>query len=173
VTVAPLIIACTLLAAVATGFPAQAQSPEGESEAASLNPLSALDLESLGATRTMPLFTPTRSPPAVQEPVAEPVFVEPQIVVAPEPVPPALRLVGLVVTDSEQMALLADPATGMVHRLRAGDSYEGWILTIVDGRTVAFSNEGREHLLTMFEQFDGPTAAQPGGDPLVVPEPEL
>ena len=163
---------CLFLAGLGIASPAQAQGPADEPRAG-LNPLSALDLESLAATRTLPLFTPTRSAPIVEPIIPEAVLVEPEIVAAPEPVPPALRLVGLVMTDSEQMALLADPATGLVHRLRAGDSYDGWTLTIVDGRTVAFSNDGREHLLTMFEQFDGAPAAQTGGDPLIVPEPEL
>ena len=171
-TTAWRVAACVFLAAVAIAAPAQAQNPVIE-PGAGVNPLSDLDLESLAATRTLPLFTPTRSAPVVEPIIPEAVLVEPEIVAAPEPVPPALRLVGLVMTDSEQMALLADQATGMVHRLRAGESYDGWTLNIIDGRTVAFSNAGREHVLTMFEQFDASSAPQHMGDPLVVPEPEL
>jgi len=164
---------CLFLAGLGIAWPAQAQGPADEPRA-SLNPLSALDLESLAATRTLPLFTPTRSPPVVEQAIVpEAVVVEPEIMAAPEPVPPVLRLVGPVMTEAEQVALLAEPATGMVHRLRPGESYDGWTLEIIDGRTVAFSNEGREHVLTMFEQFDGSSAPQPIGDPLVVPEPEL
>jgi hypothetical protein len=113
--------------------------------------------------------------------------VEPEIYVEPEPVPPALRLVGVVMTESDQVALLADQATGTIHRLRAGESYDGWTLNIVDGRTVAFVNEGREHTLTMFEDFSGAAGGEPmggasggepmggasGGEPTVIPEPQL
>jgi hypothetical protein len=139
---------------------------------ASLNPLSALDLESLAATRTLPLFTPSRSAPIVEQPmVPQVVAAEPEIFVAPEPLPPPLRLVGVVMTQSDQVALLADQATGMIHRLRAGETYEGWTLNIVDRRTVAFLNEGREHTLTMFEEFG--EAPAPSVDTLVIPEPQL
>ena len=164
---------CALLAGLALAGPAQAQDPPG-SPGAAVNPVAALDLESLAATRALPLFTPTRTAPVVEPPfVPEPIAVEPEVFVAPEPVPPALQLVGLVMSESEQVALLADQATGMVHRLRPGESYDGWVLTIVDGRTVAFSNDGREHLLTMFEQFNGASSVPQGADPLVIPEPEL
>ncbi len=184
----PRLLAAVCLAAGCggAGAPAVAQDP-AIPPGASLNPLSALDLESLAATRTLPLFTPSRSAPVVEQPVEpEIVAVEPEVYVEPEPVAPALRLVGVVMTESDQVALLADQATGMIHRLRAGESYDGWTLNIVDGRTVAFVNDGREHTLTMFEDFSGqpptggdsmggePMGDEPaGGAPMVIPEPEL
>jgi hypothetical protein len=164
---APRLFAAVLLAAGCggVGAPAVAQDP-AVPPGVSLNPLSALDLESLAATRQLPLFTPSRSAPVIEPPVEpEIVAVEPEIYVEPEPVPPAFRLVGVVMTESDQVALLADQATGTIHRLRAGESYDGWTLNIVDGRTVAFVNDGREHTLTMFEDFSGGTGGG-GGDPI-------
>lgn len=118
------------------------------------NPLANLDLETLEATRTQPLFTPSRSAPAeevpdVVEEVPEVVEEEPE----PEAAPPALQLVGVMMSGSEEVAVLLDPDTNTVHRLRPGDGYEGWSMKIVDTRSVEFSHEDRTHALTMFEAF--------------------
>lgn len=141
--------------------PALAQ--EEAPRAAELDPIPGLKLESLSATRTLPLFTPSRSAPVVvEEPPPEVVPVEPEVVVAPEPTPPPLQLIGIVVTLSEQVAVFVDQGTGEIHRLRSGEVFQDWTMRIVDTRTVEFQNDGRRHALTLFEDFD---AAPPGGMP--------
>ena len=118
--------------------------------AAGVNPLSSLDLESLDATRSLPLFTPSRSPPPVVE--------EPEVVIVdppppPPPSPPDLDLVGVVASGSTELALLRDRNTGEVHRLSAGEEYAGWAIIFVDARTVEFRNGEHAQKLTMFDNF--------------------
>ncbi|HEX9905381.1 MAG TPA: hypothetical protein VGA77_10495 [Propylenella sp.] len=115
------------------------------------NPVAALDLEGLSATRLLPLFTPTRSPPVVEEPPEPEVLAPPEP--EPEPEPPPLELVGIVLTETEEVALFRDPANDEVHRLNPGDDYDGWSLRIVDTRSVEFESDGRTHTLKMFEEF--------------------
>jgi hypothetical protein len=121
------------------------------------NPLSSLSLEDLSATRSFPLFTPSRTAPlAAEEPLEpEPVEIE-EPVVDPEQPPPPLQLVGIVLTDATQTALLLDSQSQEVHRLTSGDEYEGWSLTIVDARSVEFRSGDRVEGLRMFESFPSP-----------------
>jgi general secretion pathway protein N len=134
----------------------------------SLNPLASLDLENLSATRELPLFTPTRSPPPPPAPPPPPP--EPVVAAPPPPVPPtppALQLVGILMAGSEEVALLVDPATNAMHRLRSGDLYDGWSLEIFDARTVEFMRDGQSYMLRMFDEFaPAPAYAQfPQGFP--------
>jgi len=155
----------SLLALVALlGAPAfsSAQQPAEEpaaGEPAALinpNPLSGLSLESLSATRSLPLFTPSRTAPAIVEEQVEPEVVEVEPTVDPEQPPPALTLVGIVLTSTTKTALLLDPGSNQVHRLVSGDEYEGWSLTIVDARSVELRSGERVEGLKMFESFPAP-----------------
>jgi hypothetical protein len=145
-----------------------AQDAGGDAPAASiLNPLASLALDSLEATRSLPLFTPTRAPPFVPEPeVAVVASPSPPPPPAP-PAPPALVLVGLVATGSAQFALLRDVANGEVVRLSAGDEYEGWSIEFVDARTVGLRNGDQTETLTMFGEFEaiGPDGLMHGFPP--------
>lgn len=135
-------------------------APEAEGAAAAPvnpNPLSGLSLDGLSATRSLPLFTPSRTAPfiapPVEEEIAAPVEPEPE----PEQPPPSLQLVGIVLSDTDKQALLLDPASNEVHRLTSGDEYEGWALTIVDARSVEFRSGERVEGLKMFESFPAPS----------------
>lgn len=137
-----------------------AEPAEAETEAlVNPNPLSGLDMEALSATRTLPLFTPSRTAPVVPEPIAEvepePAPVEPE----PEQPPPPLQLVGIVLTASAQTALLRDPSSNEVHRIRPGEDYEGWKLSILDASSVEFRSGERVEGLKMFESFPTPPDA--------------
>jgi hypothetical protein len=121
------------------------------------NPLSGLDLESLTATRSLPLFTPSRTaPPTVEESVeaAEVVPIEPQG--DPELPPPSVQLVGIMLSETTETALLLDPTSNEVHRLITGEEYDGWLLKIVDARSVELRNGDRVEGLKMFESFPAP-----------------
>lgn len=118
------------------------------------NPLSSLTLDGLAATRELPLFTPSRSPPPV---VVEPVADEP-VVAAPaqsEPVveepPPAVQLIGIILTNSKQTAILRNSSTDEVLRLSPGEEVENWALTIVDARSIELRRGDRIEGLKMFE----------------------
>jgi general secretion pathway protein N len=137
------LFAAAALAAAACGISAAQENP---------NPWSGLALEVLEATRTAPLFTPTRRPPPVFAPAAELNF----DAVEAGPLPPPLQLVGTVMTSGAETALLLDTTSGEVHRVAAGEDVDGWSVEIVDGRTVALRAGGESHVLTMFESFGPP-----------------
>jgi general secretion pathway protein N len=130
------------------------------------NPLSTLRLESLGATRSLPLFTPSRTPPVVAP--AEPE----QVVVVPEEPPPAveappppLQLIGIVMTDADQMALLRNTATGETLHLASGETFEEWTMKIVDARSIVFQSGDRVQDMKMFETFAPPPPLLQSGEP--------
>lgn len=106
------------------------------------NPLWAIPLSTLSATRERPLFTPSRRPPAPA--VAGPPPAEPVAVVPPpaEPERPQLVLVGVVGSDSGGIAIFVDQATNDVVRLKTGDSRSGWKLESAKGREVQFQRNG-------------------------------
>jgi general secretion pathway protein N len=101
------------------------------------NPLWAIPLSSLTATRERPLFTPGRRPP---KPPSTP---PPVIVVAPPPrqpttQPPRLTLVGTVIGVGDRIAVFFDGTTRQLVRLRAGEAREGWTLRSIHPRKVVF-----------------------------------
>ncbi|WP_051310773.1 hypothetical protein [Bradyrhizobium sp. Cp5.3] len=113
--------------------------PASAPGAVSDNPLWAIPLGRLTASRERPLFAPTRRPPAPAA-VAMPAPVQaapPQK--PPEPEKPQLSLLGTVV-GSEKIGLFMDSASKSVVRLRAGESHKGWILRAVERRQAEFAN---------------------------------
>jgi len=152
----PLMLAPVLLLAALSRSPAQ--DAVEQPAAVNPNPLSSLDLESLSATRSFPLFTPSRTAPVIAEaPVeSEPVPIEQPVVETEQP-PPPLQLVGIVLSEETKTALLLDSNNNEVHRLTSGDEFEGWSLTIVDARSVEFRSGDRVEGLKMFESFAAPS----------------
>jgi len=104
---------------------------------ASANPLWAIPLGSLMATRQRPIFSPSRRPPAPVVAVVPAAPVEPvKLVYAapPEPEKPQLSLVGVVTGSSDGFAVFLHVTTHDIVRLKLGEGYEGWILRSVKGR---------------------------------------
>src|SRR5689334_11965223 len=98
------------------------EAPSGDPSLVNPNPLSGLTLESLEATRSAPLFTPSRTAPAVEAPpVEEETVAQPVETTPTEEPPPQLSLIGIILTDTTQLALLRDPSTNEVHRLASGE----------------------------------------------------
>jgi general secretion pathway protein N len=143
-----------LLAALLTLAPGYAETR---------NPLEALPLDALTATRERPLFRPTRRPPP-PVPVAAP---------APEPPPdaapvavaesPPFDLVGAVVGKDTAIALLRNRATNQILRLRPGDDAEGWRVATIGSRTVALERDGRTQSLALLAT--SPADAEVAGEP--------
>jgi general secretion pathway protein N len=131
------------------------------------NPLWAIPLASLNATRERPIFLPSRRAPvavvAAPPPPPEPVRPPPPA----EPERPRLALVGAVVGDVEAVAIFLDQATRNIVRLRTGEDYAGWILRSVKGREATLA-KGRETLLLALpapgEQGKG--ALEPDAQPI-------
>lgn len=112
----------------------------GADEAERGNPLWAIPLASLSATRERPLFSPSRRPPAKaadEEPAPEP---EPAPSEADAGEPPALRLLGTIASESESFALFRDTRAQKDLRLRLGEEHDGWVLRAVHARTVTLSH---------------------------------
>lgn len=99
------------------------------------NPLWAIPLGRLTASRDRPLFARTRRPPpvaAVASPAPMPVMSRPKPV---EPEKPELTLLGTI-AGREKIGLFIDSASKTVVRLKAGENHKGWVLRAVRPRQV-------------------------------------
>jgi len=119
------------------------------------NPLWAVPLSSLTATRERPLFSSSRRPPA------PPVVAAPVVQARPAPPPPPprapeqprLSLVGTV-GGEEGIAVFVDQATQAIVRLRTGEGHDGWVLRAVGGREVTLQND-RDTAVLSLPKLDG------------------
>ncbi|MBB3544219.1 hypothetical protein [Rhizobium sp. BK661] len=111
--------------------------------------LSGVTLDKLEATRLHPLFSPSRQPPVADEPVVD---VAPVIASVSETSPsaPEIKLVGIISISGNRQALLQDPASGQIHRLKDGDRLQNWVVSIVDNRTVKLEQNGQRQDYRMF-----------------------
>jgi general secretion pathway protein N len=123
------------------------------------NPLWAIPLSALTATRTRPLFTPSRRPPA---PVVASVPVAPTRSPSPPPaVPqhPNLTLVGTVAGENEGVAVFIDTTTRDTVRLRTGEGHSGWILQSIDRRAATLQKGDQTETLALPKPTDTPATA--------------
>ncbi|MBB3396514.1 hypothetical protein [Rhizobium sp. BK068] len=111
--------------------------------------LSGVTLDKLEATRLHPLFSPLRQPPVIDEPVVETAPVVASISEASAS-PPEMKLVGIISASGKRQALLQDPASGQIHRLKSGDRLQNWVVSIVDNRTVQLEKNGQHQDYRMF-----------------------
>ena len=123
----------------------------GQMSAAPLrgNPLWAVQLDALRATRERPLFTPSRRPPA--PPVAAAAPVEPVRAPPPpvEPDRPPLDLLGLAIGTVEAVAVFINPATHDIVRLKTGEGHDGWVLQSVKGREAVLEKNNRSAVIAL------------------------
>ena len=133
------------------------------------NPLWAIPLRSLSATRERPLFTPSRRPPS--PPVAAPPPPAPRQVVAPPPPPekPTLVLLGTIIGEGESYAVFYEPAQRKTLRLKLGEADpRGWKLSSVDART-AVLEKGNQSVMVSLPSADAPP--NPNRAPMMPPRP--
>jgi hypothetical protein len=135
--------------------PPDVTAKPAETPAVAANPLWAIPLSALTATRTRPLFTTSRRAPApvvASVPVAAPR--------PPPPPPPAvsqhpdLTLVGTVAGENEGMAVFIDTATRDTVRLRTGEGHSGWILQSVERRAATLQKGEQTETLAMPKPTD-------------------
>jgi general secretion pathway protein N len=114
--------------------PARSMVPDFFSQDASErpNPLWAIPLQSLTATRERPIFSPSRRPPPRISP-------PPPVVVQPERL--SLTLVGAI-TGENAIAIFRDDNSKAVVRLRIGQSHSGWSLERVTQRDAILRRNG-------------------------------
>jgi hypothetical protein len=148
--------------------------PAAKPSEPSANPLWAIPLSRLTATRERPLFLPSRRAPApgVAAPVAAPT---PSAPPPTEPERPLLTLVGAIASDTEGFAVFLDQATNTVIRLRTGQDHQGWVLRAVKGREATLVKAAISATLMLPEpgNFGAPVAPtmpadirhQPNGEP--------
>jgi hypothetical protein len=139
--------------------PPDVTAKPAETPTVAANPLWAIPLSALTATRARPLFTPSRRPPApvvASVPVAAPRPPPPPSAV---PQHPNLTLVGTVASENEGVAVFIDTTTRDTVRLRTGEGHSGWILQSVERRGATLQKGAQTETLAMPKPTDTPATA--------------
>jgi general secretion pathway protein N len=126
--------------------PATSASPPATAEAVqSGNPLWAIPLRLLTATRERPLFAPSRRPPppAVTNTYRTAAVPPPPLPKRTEPEKPQLSLIGTIAGQNEGIGVFVDRSAKTVVRLKTGEGHNGWVLRAVRRREVVLE-KGRE-----------------------------
>lgn len=119
------------------------------------NPLWAVPLSALAATRDRPLFTASRRPPAPVTPaVAAPLPKAVPAAPAPPELPP-LALIGTIVSPGSSIAILQNSTTQAVTRVRTGEEDSGWWARSVEVRSVVLEKGAQSVTLRLPEPGDG------------------
>jgi general secretion pathway protein N len=101
-------------------------APSSNAAPRSGNPLWAIPLSSLPATRDRPLFSASRRPPVVAIPTVTPPPQQQEALAPPPPERPLLSLVGTIVSRKGSVALLQGSNSEAILRLRVGQENDGW-----------------------------------------------
>jgi hypothetical protein len=132
-----------------------AAPPSSEPAPTSANPLWAIPLSALTATRDRPLFSASRRPPA---PAVVPVAVAPA---PPPPPPPAepekpnLVLVGTILGEANSFGIFIDQNSRTALRLKLGEQFEGWTLRSVQKREAMLIKDQQIAVVAMPEPGKG------------------
>jgi general secretion pathway protein N len=111
------------------------------------NPLWAIPLKDLSATRDRPLFSPSRRPSAPA--VAAAPFKLAAAAKPAEPDRPKLALVGTISGDGEGIGIFLDPSNNKIVRLKTGDAHNGWILRRVERRETLLEKNDQTAVLAL------------------------
>jgi hypothetical protein len=115
----------------------------------SANPLWAIPLSALAATRNRPLFTPSRRPPAPAVASVPVAARPPQPPPAAVPQHPNLTLIGTVASEGEGVAVFIDTTTRDAVRLRTGEGHLGWVLQSVERRAATLQKGDQTETLAL------------------------
>jgi len=110
------------------------------------NPLWAIPLTSLNATKERPIFSPSRRSPAV---AVLSTTQSPSPQADEQSRRPLLALVGVIAGDDDGIAIFIDETTKGVLRLRTGESHLGWMLQLVKGREVTLHSDSETIILAL------------------------
>jgi hypothetical protein len=140
-------------------------------QAPSGNPLWAIPLKQLSATRERPIFSPSRRPPpaavvgpptvAVVRPVQKP----------KEPDRPQLSLLGTIVNGQDGFGIFMDQTSRVPLRLRLGTAYQGWTLGAIQAGAATLQ-KAQESVVLMLPKpaaDDKDGAARPPAGPTANP----
>jgi hypothetical protein len=110
------------------------------------NPLWAISIADLSATRERPLFSTSRRP----KPVATaPAAFAPPVAAPAEPERPLITLVGTVLRGTENVAIFADPTGQTAIRLHVGGENAGWVVRSVGLRAAVLERNNEQVTLTL------------------------
>jgi hypothetical protein len=126
----------------------------------SANPLWAIPLSTLTATRERPLFSPSRRAPTravANAPAIPPPLPPPAVAEHPD-----LTLVGTVTGETRGLAVFIDKATRATVRLRPGEDHKGWTLRSVEARSATLHKGNATETLVL-----PPPSATTGSTPVV------
>ena len=144
-------------------LPADAGAPAAEPPAAG-NPLWAIPISKLSATRDRPLFSSSRRPPPPT--VAGAPAPPPTAVVKPvAPETPPFTLVGTIIGENSRIAIFFDENSKTATGVREGDSASGWTLRSVDPRSAIVEGSGRTVTLDLPEPTAQESPAQEQDNP--------
>jgi general secretion pathway protein N len=101
------------------------------------NPLWAIPMGSLNATRERPIFSSSRRPPSVADRAPQ----TPQLAPNNAQKRPLLTLVGTVTEEGEGIAVFRDENSKDILRLQTGESHLGWTLSAVKPREVTMLHD--------------------------------
>lgn len=100
------------------------------------NPLWAVPLTDLSATRERPIFSPSRRPPAAAVAATPYVPLEPAKKAAPDR--PQLALVGTIAGEKDGFGIFLDRTANVMLRLKTGQEHNGWLLREIRSREALF-----------------------------------
>ncbi len=124
------------------------------------NPLWAIPMRKLSATRERPLFSPSRRPPTPVIAAAP----TPAAVIAPpppEPENPPLVLVGTIIGEKEKIAIFINLTSNETKRVHEGEAEAGWILRSVELRTTVLERNNRSVTLDLPKRDGEPSQGSP------------
>jgi hypothetical protein len=137
-----------LAAAIVWAAPLRAQDQPAASPVLE-NPVAALTLDRLAATREHPLFSPTRRP--LPPPPAEVVVAAPPPPPPPMVAPPDLALYGIIEDATGARAIVRPKEDAKVVNLRVSDEVDGWKVASIAPRQLVLSLEDRSVTFTLFD----------------------
>jgi general secretion pathway protein N len=106
-------------------------SPDPNAKSRAGNPLWAVPLGALPATRDRPLFAASRRPPLVAVPIVAPLPKD-EAVAPPPPERPLFTLIGTIVSPRASLAILQGSNSEGISRLRIGEENDGWGVQGID-----------------------------------------
>lgn len=143
-------------------------APSSEPAPTSANPLWAIPLSALTATRDRPLFSASRRPPPPAVAPAAIVRAPPPPPPPAEPEKPSLALVGTIVGEADSFGIFIDPNSRISLRLRLGEQHDGWTLRSVQKRQVTLEKDEQSAVVAMPQ----PGKAAEGADEIVPSDPD-
>ena len=156
---------------VGTIKPIAAPGRERAKPAVGGNPLWAVPLSVLTATRERPIFSASRRP-SQRAVVAAPVEQAnaPPPPKAAEPDHPPLALIGAVVGENDAIAVFLDRTNQKIVRLRQGEAHSGWVVNAILPREVTFKKADQTEVLALKGQDAAASVpGAPAAPGLIVP----